>query len=505
MKPKLWPFLTLLVVMSMLILIGCAPASPEAPKEAPAVATEAPATEAVATEAPATEAPVAEATEAPAEPAAGEPVKVTIFVGFGTGTKAKQMEVHEQLAEEFNSTHSDIQIEFLHVPGEEHIAKFSTMLAADSAPDLIMPTGVKGVAEFYEEWLDITPYLERDNYDMSDFYEGALRLHRYPNKVVGLPIGVYPSVIYYNEDLFDAAGLDYPPHEFGAPYAGGDPWTYDKLVEVAKELSLDADGNSASSPDFDPENMVQWGWNGWEWTSFRAFPAKFGGSNLGVTEDLKTAENNAQAWVEAMQWNTDTIWTWHIRANMDQADAAYWGGSASDPMGSGMLGMWETFSWMSWAWWDWSDLFNWDVAAIPTGPHGDLVAPINGDTFAIPKSAHHPDEAWEVAKWLLEPEILARLAQNYGCIPARASLANEWISGAQEDFPDVDFQVFIDSIEYADYPQHEQWIPNFAKIDDAQERTLETMVTGENTNVQELMDNLNAEVQGYLDEYWASQ
>src|SRR6185503_10164437 len=39
--------------------------------------------------------------------------------------------------------------------------------------------------------------------------------------------------LYYNKALFDAASIPYPD----------ETWDWDKLVEVAKQLTLDADGN----------------------------------------------------------------------------------------------------------------------------------------------------------------------------------------------------------------------------------------------------------------------
>jgi multiple sugar transport system substrate-binding protein len=494
MKPKFRTLLTLIVVAGLLVLAGCGPKPTEAPPEKPA-ATEAPPEP--------TEAPP-EPTEAPPEPAAEEAVMVTIFVGFGTGTSAEQMAVHEEIAEDFNSTHEDIQIEFLTVPWEERIAKFSTMLAGDMAPDIVMPIGVGGISEFYEEWMDISPYIERDNYDLSDYYGTTVELHTYPDKgLVGLPIGVYPTVVFYNEDLLDAAGLDYPPHEWEAPYADGDPWTYDKLVEIGKELTLDSDGNNANSPAFNWENTVQWGWNGWDWMTPKEFPQKFGGINTGVSEDNKTALMNSEGWVAMMEWIKDTIWTWHIRATGEQSGAFY--DVAGDPMGSGMVGMWECHSWMAWAYSSWTEAFNWDVAAVPAVEGFPVMAPVHADTFVIPKSSHHPDEAWEVAKWLFEPDMLMRLAKNYGCIPARQSLAQQWLDDMAAEFPNVDWVVFLGSIDYIDDPQHEKWTPEYSKIYDAVQAAHDLIATGENLNVQEVMDNLNAEAQGYLDEYWASQ
>jgi multiple sugar transport system substrate-binding protein len=467
--------LILLVVGSLVVLGGCKPAG--GTTAAPTAAGTQPTP--VVTE------------------AASEPVKITIFVGFGTGEEVAQQEVHNQLAEQFNAAHPDIQVEFMTVPWEEHAAKFSTLLAGGMAPDLVMPIGVQGVAEFYDEWLDLRPYIEAENYDMSDFYGPTVEMHTYAEKVVGLPIGAYPSVVYYNEDLFDVAGVPYPPHEFGTA-----DWTYDEVVEIAKLLTLDSAGNNANSPDFNWEETVQWGWDGWSWNPFKAVPAKFGGNPLGISADMRTAEMTDPAWVAGMQWIADTIWTWHIRATGEQASMF---DTAGDPLASNAVAMWECFSWMAYDWPQWQETFNWDVAAIPAGPTGQIVAETNGDTFVIPKSSAHPDEAWEVAKWMLQPENVATLCESYGCIPARQSLGDAWISAMQAAYPGVDFQVFIDAIAYMDKsPNHEAWEPNYGKVWDATENAMSLVVTGENTDVQAVLGDLNTEVQGYLDEYWAS-
>jgi len=215
MGTKLRMMLVLAMIVSMVALYGCARAvePTAAPAEQP---TTAPTPEPTATAV-----------------VAKEPVTVVWFVGFGTGTDPGQIEAHEQIVKEFNDSHENIVLELLTVPHEEHTAKFSTMLAAGTPPDLVMPIGIAGVAEFFDEWMDIQPLIDGDGYDLSDFYGPTIDLHTYPDKVVGLPMGVFPSVLFYNEDIFDAAGLDYPPHKFGES-----DWTLNEMTSVAAELSL---------------------------------------------------------------------------------------------------------------------------------------------------------------------------------------------------------------------------------------------------------------------------
>ena len=231
-------------------------------------------------------------------------------------------------------------------------------------------------------------------------------------------------------------------------------------------------------------------------------PTKFGGTPLGVSADFKTAEFNSPPWLEAAQFIQNSVWKSYVRPNGEVAGSAF----TDDPLASGQVAMWETFSWMAYNYGTWTEAFNWDVAAIPTGPHGNLVADANGDTFTIPKSSKHPDQAWELAKFLMSPSVMSRLAKSYGCIPARKSLATEWLNSMKADYANIDWQVFIDSIEYMDaQPNHEGWTPAYTEIWDAAENALTLILSEKDQNIQALMDELNTQAQTFLDEYWANK
>jgi multiple sugar transport system substrate-binding protein len=133
------------------------------------------------------------------------------------------------------------------------------------------------------------------------------------------------------------------------------------------------------------------------------------------------------------------------------------------------------------------------------------VAPVDADTFVIPKSSKHQKEAWQVIKWMFQPEIMQKLTKNYSCIPARKSLATSWVDEMKKEYPNVHFDIFLDSLNYIEQPNHEAWTPAYTKINDAMNTATDQILTGKNLDVQAVMDSLNTEVQGYLDEYWATK
>ena len=134
------------------------------------------------------------------------------------------------------------------VDNTEAADTLATRIGAGDAPDIIGPVGIRGLQQFGDQLLDLTPYLA--GADLSEIEPSLISAFNVNGKQIGLPTGVYSSFIYYNKDLFKEAGVAEPPHEVGAQYEGK-PWTWDTLAELAEKLTVDANGNDATSADFD--------------------------------------------------------------------------------------------------------------------------------------------------------------------------------------------------------------------------------------------------------------
>ena len=147
--------------------------------------------------------------------------------------------------------------------------------------------------------------------------------------------------------------------------------------------------------------------------------------------------------------------------------------------------------------------FLWNVAAKPKGPTGDLVAQCDVDAFLICNQFSDLDAAWEVVKWLLEPDQMLQLILTWGALPPRISLQDRYVEKMQEIYPRMDLQVFFDSLDYIDVPNHESFIPRYGEIWDAVYAGYDKILTGEEKNAQIVLDEVQKTIQGYLDEYWA--
>jgi multiple sugar transport system substrate-binding protein len=429
---------------------------------------------------------------------AQDKVKVVIFVGLGTGTDPDQITQQEALAERYNSTHDDIEIEFLIVPVEEGATRLLAQLSGGNAPQLVGPNGISTIARFFDAWADVTPFIEAENFDTSDYYAPSLELNKYPTKNTGLPLGLFPSFMIYNVDMFDAAGLDYPPTDYSDT-----SWTMDEVRNRALLMTLDSNGNDATSPDFNPDDIVQWGFSD-AWTDMRGLLTRWGAPGIGrpTSDDFKTAVANNEDWVYGLQWYSDGMWVDRFIPNAEQVSSMETIGGS--PLESGMLAMFYTHTWyLGEAILDLP--FEVQVGAAPFNQKGERIARIHADNFTIPESAEHKEEAWEVMKWLTAPEQIVDVCLIYGCIPARVSVADAFGAAFAEKFPSLDLNVIYESIDYLDAPNHESWVPEWGRVNDALNNAGTLVTSGTNTNAQEVLDAANAELQTILDEYWASQ
>ncbi len=494
-------FIALLLVAGMAVACnsGAGPTT-NTTEEEPAAeepAAEEPAAEEPAAEEPAAEEPTEEAAEEPAEETAsegsGDAVEIRWFVGLGTGGNEEQRAAQDAVVAEFNETHDDIELVIEYYQNDVAYDTLQTQIAAGNAPDIVGPVGVRGLNGFRDQILDLAPYIEESGYDVSDYPPELVEFWNQDGKQVGLPFAVFPSFIYYNRDLFDEAGLPYPPQEFGADYEG-EPWDMDALRELAMQLTVDAEGNDATSEDFDAENIEQYGFVP-QWGDDPRAEATFFGPGLPVDD-----EGNAsipEHWRAAWEWFYNGMWEDHfIPTGVALASDQFPGGNA---FSSGNVAMAFTHLWYTCCV-DPAVVTNWDIAVVPAY-EGETTAKLHADTFVILESTEHPDEAFEVLTWLLNDAELDLLAV-YGGLPAHLSKQEEFFAGLDETFApnEVNWQVAIDSLEYPDNPNHEADLPNFLRADDAI-KAFGTLYHNEpDVDLQAEIDALEETLQGIFDE-----
>ncbi|MBT3190813.1 MAG: extracellular solute-binding protein [Anaerolineae bacterium] len=451
---KLWLVLAALVIASLVLTACGGAAAPEAPME----------------EAPAEEAPME---EAPAEEAPAGKTQVRWFVGLGAGTDEGAIPLEEAFVEAYNASQDEIELVLEIVDADNAADTLATQIAAGNAPDIVGPVGIKGRDQFKGAWLDLAPLIEANSYDLSGFDPAMVDFYLVQEEgQLGIPFGIFPSFVLYNIDLFDEAGLPYPPAEYGVPYVDADgvehEWTIEYMTELAKVLTVDANGNDASMEDFDPENIVQFGWMN-QWTDWRGVGSMFGAGSL-VADD--GSAQMPEQWVEAAKWTYDGFWNSWFIPNGPYGGAEFLQGGGG-PFSSGNMGMIQMHTWFLAPWAFDGTTFDWDVAAMPSY-NGVTTAKMHADTFGILKASDNSEAAFEVLTYMLSEEHATDLLTIYGGMPARLSLQADYYDIHAETNlggKEINWDVIAAGMAYADNPNHESWMPSYLETNDRYNET----------------------------------
>lgn len=171
----------------------------------------------------------------------------------------------QEFVDNFQSTYPTITLNRIETSPE-----FDTQvlldLAAGTAPD-VWYQGSGNIPNLVRAGgiLDMNVCLtEVPELTLDRFIPAFLELHQREDGLWGLPDGGTPMVMYYNPESFAKAGVEIP----------ADDWTWEQFLDVTQRLTLDAEGRNATDPDFDAENVVQYGvrvrkflfeWIYWVW------------------------------------------------------------------------------------------------------------------------------------------------------------------------------------------------------------------------------------------------
>jgi multiple sugar transport system substrate-binding protein len=264
--------------------------------------------------------------------------------------------------------------------------KLPTMLAAGDVPDLIwmhdtrnQTFAAKGMLLPLDDYIKKLPPLGWPY----DFYPSQVASFQYKGKQYGIPYDFAPGGFYFNKTMFDKAGVSYPPE-------WATDWTFDDMLEKAKKLTKDINGDGKI--DEYGVQMPTGGWNTY-WV-IRSF-----GGDL-FNQNTKKATLTNPNTVKALQFIADCAFKWKVHPVLSATDA-------QRAFVSGKVGMQfslndEAFGIDKVV----GDNFKWGVAPSPKGPVRRAQF-VGGSALAIPKGAKNADIAYELIRYMLSnPECL---------------------------------------------------------------------------------------------------
>jgi len=334
----------------------------------------------------------------------------------------------QQMLEEFHATHPNIRVYF--VPDPEN-AVFAERMLSDfqrgTAPDVF-----QGCCTHFPIWaqrgytLDLRPFVEADldSQTIADWDPVQYRSFFTPDGMqYGLPKYHGALALYYNKDDFDEQGVDYPD----------ETWTHDDYRIAMGRLTNDRDGDSKTDV---------WGsLIDVSWDRVQVHVNAWGGHLVDPQDPTRTLMCAPES-MAALQWLRDRLWGERVMATVPTVREP----GSREAFVAGKVAMVEDGSWAL------KDIlsgatFRVGVAPLPAGP-ARRVTLATTDGFGIYAGTRHPQEAWELLKFLISKEYGRAMARANFLQPARESLVEDWVGYIRSEFPqsarDVDIAAFAD-------------------------------------------------------------
>ncbi len=367
----------------------------------------------------ATPAPAGGATTAPgaAQPPAAAAEKASIIaVDTGDGAALTATFVP------FMEKNPDIVVEVIGVAWDGFDEKVDLLIAGGDAPAIWRPGAKRGYRYYADKGMfpDLEPLIERDSYDIEDFYEVLLDFVTWEGKIRGFPAAHYLSTLYYNKTLFDQAGVPLPPTTWDDT-----DWTWQAYLEAVGTINQKS------------ENPLETVWGSGAPFDLRHSPWIFGGDYFDdqgyVTGKPDRTIVNSAVVIDGWTYMQDMIYTHGYQPTPAEGEIITAAGI--DLFLSGKVGMMMNANW-SFGTYAEIEEFEWGIAPVPYSPTGrkTLLFPDQWMMFAEQK---HPDAAWEALKYAASAEgasvyYMGVNVDKLGGIPSRKSLAATWTSIAED-------------------------------------------------------------------------
>lgn len=369
--------------------------------------------------------------------------------------------------ERFAKSHPNVTIEANYVPlvagnwGEYNNA-FINEVAAGNAPDIV-GAAIEGFAEMGASGvlLDLETIVakhEAARQVMAGIESNMLDSMR--NKVTG-QLNFFPTqwnniVMFYNKDLFDAAGIDYPSNE----------WTWDEFLTAAEALTIKDDaGNTTQFGYFVP------GFN------FGIQPWFFTNSASALDDDWVESTVDTPQYRETLQFLFDMI-------NVHGVAPAYEPGVGTEKFTAGQVAMFSAGHWPVPSIRD-AGLENVGVQHMPMNTVQTTVFGIGG--LAITKDSAYRDLAWAFLTELAGEEYQQDLADGGSSIPSMRAFATTPEYTAWPDNAEIFYATAATAIPVPS-PS------NFAVVQEISDRYLATFLNGE-VSLEDTISGMDRELQ----------
>jgi multiple sugar transport system substrate-binding protein len=328
-------------------------------------------------------------------------VTITVWSGFTPGER--EIGVFDSVIKDFEKLHPNVQVDSVAGVNDDKIV---AAIRGGNAPDVALSFSSDNTGAFCGSgaWIDLQPYIDRDNVDVNEFPAAVRTYTEYNGTRCAMPLLADVYGLYYNKDLFQQAGLKGPPK------------TISQLDDYAKRLTQSS-GDTLDVVGFDPsigfyENAAAHYAPPWDaqW---------FDGDNAAFASD--------PAWADLLTWDKnlidsygyDNLTRWEAGAGEEF--------SASNAFETGKVAMILDGEYRTAFIKAEHPELNYGTAPLPVpDDQQDRYGSgyITGSIMGIPKGSSNEAAAWELVKYMTtNTGALVKLANGLANVPTTAASA----------------------------------------------------------------------------------
>lgn len=338
-------------------------------------------------------------------------------VQFVVYSSEERMPLYQKNFDAFKAK-TGIGIEHQQVPGSQ-VQKWEqviTRIAGGLSPDVIGAVSVEfvqyaanGLIQPLDEWI------KRDKVSTKNIIPILVDSLQWRGQQYMMPYGASGLPLVYNAQLFDEAGVTYPPSIWGKP-----EWNWETFVSTLRKLTKkDSNGN-----------ITQYGLGGPPWDGWITLPYTWGGD--WIDREMKRFTGTSPETLASLQAMQDLRWNYQVMGT-----------------GGGLLeGRSAMVGWGTW------NLQSMLLSPLPlrmapwfvVGTHPPK-GPINPMGLAVLATSQNKDAAWEFVKFsTVDSTGNYLLADAAGALPGTSQAYRRWQEALQAQKPDLNPIAFVQQV-----------------------------------------------------------
>jgi multiple sugar transport system substrate-binding protein len=316
-------------------------------------------------------------------------------VSFMVSGSPEELKAYQTLVAAFEKQNPNTKIDLTHIPSSgDYSTRFNADLAAGTPANVVLINyrnyagfAQKGALEPLQSYLDKSTLIKAD-----DFYSEALQPFIWRQQVECIPQNISSLVVYYNKNLFDAAGVPYPKSD----------WTWADFLSAAQALTKAENDQYGLGVEPALIRVAPFIWQN-------------GGELVANARGPRLLVDSPEA-REAIQWFTDLQVKHHVVPDATAEKAE----SSESRFSNGRLGMYLDSRKVTPAFRTITE-FDWDVAPLPAGKSPATI--LHSDAYCMTAATKDKDAAWKFIEYANSVEGQKIIAGTGRTVPSVKSVA----------------------------------------------------------------------------------